>query len=271
MLLLPVHTPLIRPGDHLASLLYKEGGIEQGDIIVLSSKAVAAAESAFIDLSRLSPSPKAAALSAKTGRSPAFCEAVLRELRRLHGEVINTCPGAALTDVRPDGLPSGSILTANAGLDESNVPKGQAIGWPRDPVMSVRRLREELEQYMRNSSLRVTGYENLETRNSKPATAVILTDSCCTPRRHGVTAIALACSGIDPLESMKGQKDLFGKPLQITTEAIADQIATAGNFLMGNAGQSVPAVLLRDHGLTLSDWEGWVPGIAAEEDLFQSL
>ena len=75
-------------------------------------------------------------------------------------------------------------------------------------------------------------------------------------------------SGLDPLLSQKGKTDLFGKPLKITTEAVADQLATAANFLMGNAAQSIPAVIIRDHGLTLSDWEGWIPGIEPEKDLF---
>ena len=77
----------------------------------------------------------------------------------------------------------------------------------------------------------------------------------------GVTAFALVCVGLDPLLSQQGVEDLFGKPLRITTEAIADQLATAANFVMGNAGQSTPAAIIRAHGLRLSDFAGWVPGI----------
>jgi len=57
----------------------------------------------------------------------------------------------------------------------------------------------------------------------------------------------------------------------MTFEATADQLATAANFLMGNAAESVPAVILRGHGITLTEDEGWVPGIKPEEDLFKGL
>ena len=166
---------------------------------------------------------------------------------------------------------TGTILVANAGLDESNVPEGYAMGWPRDPVASVAKLREELEEHIkRNKGNRGDKGDSPLSLVSpvSPLCALILTDSCCHPRRIGVTAFAMTVSGLDPLQSQKGENDLFGKPLRITTEAIADQLATAANFLMGNAGQSVPAVLVRDHGLTLSEWEGWVPGIEPKEDLF---
>lgn len=256
MLLIPLHTALLKTGDDLAQIISDamSSRVARGgdasvtrDILVVSSKAVATVEGAAIDLATMTPSDRARDLSTQTGRSPAFCEAMLRELARLHGTVVGTCPGAALIELRPDGLSTGTILVANAGLDESNVPEGMAIGWPVDPVQSVRKLRETMK------------------------VAVIITDSICMPRRSGVTAIALAVSGLDPLRSQKGKNDLFHKPLHITTEAIADQLSTAANFLMGNAGQSVPAVLIRDHGLELSEWEGWVPGIEPDQDLFKEV
>ena len=69
----------------------------------------------------------------------------------------------------------------------------------------------------------------------------------------------------------KGKQDLFGKELKITTEAIADQLATVANTLMGNASQATPVVIIRDHGLPFSDLAGWVPGIEPSEDLFRGI
>lgn len=82
-------------------------------------------------------------------------------------------------------------------------------------------------------------------------------------------AFALVCDGIDPVKSEVGRKDLFGKPLRFTLEAVADQLATAANFVMGNADQSVPAAIIRDHGLALGNFSGWVDGIDPDEDLFR--
>ncbi|TSC58497.1 MAG: hypothetical protein Greene041619_507 [Candidatus Peregrinibacteria bacterium Greene0416_19] len=283
MLLLPIPTPLLRPGDDLATIVAEEAMFEPGDIIAISSKAVATVENAFIDLRTIEPTEEAREWSRKTGhRSPAFCQAVLDELQRLNGTVIGACPGAMLTEVAPEGLANGSILTANAGLDESNAPVGMAIGWPRDPVRSVRELRRKLELYLgkdtddteesnESEDEQRSSDSSVSSVTSASSIAVILTDSCVRPRRLGVTAFALTVAGIDPLLPQAGLQDLFGKELHITTEAVADQLATAANFLMGNAAQSVPAVLIRDHGLLMSDFEGWVPGIGRERDLFSGL
>ncbi|MBI2117330.1 coenzyme F420-0:L-glutamate ligase [Candidatus Peregrinibacteria bacterium] len=278
MLLLPIHTRLLENGDDLISLLQKSTPVSDGDILIISSKAVATVEGAAIDLRQITPSNNAEKWSKACGRSAAFCQAVLDETKRLHGEVVGTCPGALLTELRPDGLTEGTIFAANAGLDQSNVADGFAIGWPRDPVASVQKLRMAIEKSLLVGSLaRCSSQKKRTTSNQQPATqnnhciAVIVSDSCCIPRRRGVTAHALAVSGIDPLHSEMGNVDLFGKPLRITIEARADQLATAANILMGNAGQGVPAAIIRDHGIPLTRFEGWVPGIEPENDLFRAL
>lgn len=253
MLLLPIHTRRLEPGDDLAAVLAESEAPRAGDVVVISSKAAATVEGWFVDLGSLHPSPEAERLAGRTGRSAPFIEAVLLETERRNGTVIGSCPGALLTELSPEGLGAASILVANAGLDESNAPQGSAIGWPIDPVGTSSMLRCRLEE-------RAGG-----------GLAVLLTDSCVRPRRRGVVAFALAASGLDPLAPQQGRPDLYGNPLRITVEASADQLATAANFLMGNADQSTPAVLVRDHGLALSEFEGWVPTMPREEDLFSGL
>ncbi len=273
MIILPVPTPLLRPGDDLVAILKEAINLQPGDILALSSKAVATCEDAFYQLHELTVSPEAADWAEKCRRSEAFCQAVLIETDRLRGRVLGHCPGALFTDVRPDGMSQGTIITANAGLDESNTPPGTAIGWPRDPVMSVKRLQQELSRELppprslRSHPSPVAG----EGLGVGAQIAVLLTDSRVSPRRIGVTAFTLACAGIDPLKQEIGNTDLFGRPLTITVEAVADQLATMANFLMGNAGQSCPAAVIRDHGLKPSDFCGWVPGIEPEVDLFNGL
>ena len=241
-----LRTPLIRPGDDLAAL-FGAFAMAEGDILVVTSKVLAMTEGAAVDISTLVPSEEALSWSAKTGRSAPFMEAVLHETRRLNGRIVGSCPGAVLTEVRPAGLPRGTIFTANAGMDESNVEKGVAVGWPHDPVMSAKRLREGLN------------------RNC----AVLVIDSCCVPRRLGVTAFCLSACGIDPLLSQIGRSDLHGRPLTITVEALGDQLATAAAMVMGNADQSTPAVIVRDHGFPFSDFCGWTAGIDPAHDLFR--
>src|SRR3989344_5388672 len=138
MKLLPGQTSRIEPGDDLEHILrdalqMTNGKLQADDILVISSKAVATAEGRIVDLSSLTPSEEAKTLSKQCGRSPEFCEAVLEETKKRNGIVKGTCPGAILTELQPNGLQIGTILTANAGLDESNTKQGTAVGWPEDP------------------------------------------------------------------------------------------------------------------------------------------
>lgn len=65
--------------------------------------------------------------------------------------------------------------------------------------------------------------------------------------------------------------DLFGNNLHVTEEAVADQLATAGNAIMGNADQCIPAAIIRNHGYTRSDFCGFVPGIERGKDLYHGV
>ncbi len=303
MLLLPLPSPILRPGDSLVDALRLRERVRPGDILVVSSKAVATVEGARIDLSSLTVSPEARTLSDQCKRSPAFCQAVLDQLQRCDGRIVHAVPGAILTEIRPSGMTRGTILVANAGLDESNTEPGTAIGWPEDPVRSMRQLKAALlfssppqppspslptptgeggavirAQENNHKTIHPPlpleswsggrGARGEETMGEEGSYAIVVSDSTCAPRRRGVTAIALCCCGIDPCTNAIGTEDLYGRKMTITVEATADQLATAANTLMGNAAQAIPAVIIRASGLPFSDFCGWVPGIEAEEDLF---
>ncbi|MFH1444423.1 MAG: coenzyme F420-0:L-glutamate ligase [Candidatus Peregrinibacteria bacterium] len=250
MRILPLHTPILNEGDDLVGILAQSASFEKGDILVISSKAIATVEGARIDLTKITVTPEAQEWAKHSGRSAAFRQAVLNEAKQLHGKVVGGSELAMLTELKPEGL-DGTLLVPNAGLDQSNVPEGFCIGWPVDPLASARTLRDEI--------MHTTGKH----------LAVIVSDSCCRPRRWGVTAFALVCVGLDPLSPQIGKKDLFGRSLTMTVEAQADQLCTAANAIMGNADQSIPAAIIREHGLPLTDFAGWVPGINQEDDLFK--
>src|SRR3989344_5592205 len=101
MIVLPIQTGILKPGDSLAGAIARQ--IKPGDIVMISSKAVSTVEGNFIDLSRVTVSEEALSLSKKTGRAPAFMQAVLEELKRLDGTIVHVVPGAALTEVKPEG------------------------------------------------------------------------------------------------------------------------------------------------------------------------
>ncbi len=258
MLILPIHTPLLRAGDDLAQILAASAALRDGDIVVLSSKAVATTDGAAVDLRTLRPSAEAETLAARPHRAvqprdsldSALMQLVLNETARMHGRIRNERPGVVLTELRPDGFPHGVLLVPNAGVDRSNIDPGFAVGWPHDPLASARRLRDALASDARR-------------------VAVIIGDSCCHMGRLGVTAFALTVCGIDPHHALMDTVDLFGRSFMFTQEAVADQLATAANAVMGNAAQSTPAAVIRDHGIPFTDFAGWVPGIEPDEDLFR--
>lgn len=246
MIVLPVPTRLLGPGDDLAAAIVGAVKLEKGDIVVISSKAVARTEGRMFDLTKIVPTAKATSLSSECSQDPRLNQLVLDETKRMNGEIAGTSPYVLLTSLRPNGM-TGRILCPNAGIDQSNVEKDSAIGWPEDAVASAKKLSAALKA------------------------AVIISDSCCVPGRLGVTAFALTCCGVEPLKSEVGEADLFGKKLRVTHEAVADQLATAANSVMGNAAQSAPAAVIRGSGLASSDFCGWVPGIEPEEDLFRGM
>ncbi len=245
MQMIPLKTQLLCANDDLSAVLKRTSTIQPDDIVVITSKVVATCEDAFVDLRTIGVSDKARAEAKTTGRSPEFCQAVLDETARMNGKVIGRCPGAMLCLVRP--TKAMHIVAANAGMDQSNVPEGTALGWPSNAAASAKRLRREL------------------------GCAVIIIDSCCAALRTGISAYALACAGIDPIRDERGKPDLFGRTLRITRDAIADELAAAASVLIGNAAQATPAVIVRDHGLPKSDFADWVPTFSPEEDLFKDV
>ncbi len=247
MEILPIHTGVLERGADLAAALRSAVTLRTGDIVVISSKVVAVTEGATVRLKDLEISPEARSLAQKSGLEPDFAELVLRETKRMNGIVSGTCPHAILTALRPDGMKHGQIYCPNAGVDQSNATEGCAIPWPTDSAASARKLAKAL------------------------GVPVIISDSCCHPGRLGVTAFALAVSGIEPMKSEIGTPDLYGKKLRITHEAVADQLATAANAVMGNSAQATPAAVIRGHDIAPSDVSGWVEGIEPEDDLFSGM
>lgn len=248
MEILPIKTPILTSGDSFASILLEHGDIRDDDIIVVSSKAIATVEGAAICLSDIEATTEAEDLTRELGKSAAYYQVVLDETTRMNGTIIQSVNGIVLTELKPDGLTEGSILVPNAGLDRSNIEEGYVIGWPKDPVESAQNLRAALGNV-----------------------GIIITDSGLSPRRKGVISFALTVSGFDPFVSMIGKSDLFGQSMHITEEAVADQLSTAANFIMGNTNQSIPAVVIRGHGIPLNDFSGWVPGIEREKDIYHKV
>ena len=64
-------------------------------------------------------------------------------------------------------------------------------------------------------------------------------------KRNGIVGFALGCAGFRPVVNRIGQPDLFGRKLEMTEIAVADELAAAASFVMGQAAEGIPAVLVR--------------------------
>ena len=74
---------------------------------------------------------------------------------------------------------------------------------------------------------------------------MLVNDSFGRAWRNGVTGTAIGVAGIPALVDMRGEPDREGRALQVTQIAVADEIAAAASLVMGQAGEGVPAVLVR--------------------------
>lgn len=244
MQLFGIKTPLIKPGDDMAEVLIKAMSSaairpQDNDIFVLAESAVASAEGRIVELGTIKPSERAFKLSKLYENDPRKMELIIRE----SDEILGGIPGVVVTITK-------GVLSPSAGIDNSNAPEGHVVLLPEDPRSSAIKIRERLMQEY-GCSL-----------------AVIIGDSRTQPLRLGCVGIALGCAGIEPVEDMRGHKDLFGKPLLITRRATADNLVSAAQLIMGEADESTPAVLIRDAPVRFIEGSEDIPQISREECLY---
>lgn len=244
MQLIGLKTPLIVPGDDFAKVLcdaMKTADIilQNNDILVLAESAVATAEGRLVNLEEVKPSKKAIELSKVYQNDPRKMELIIRESE----EILGGIPGVVVTITK-------GVLSPGAGIDNSNAPEGYVVLLPADPRKSAIEIRKKL---MKKYNCNI---------------AVIVGDSRTQPLRLGCVGIALGCAGMDPVEDVRGKKDLFGRPLLITRRATADNLVSAAQVIIGEADESTPAVLIRDAPAIFIDESVEIPQIPMEECLY---
>lgn len=119
------------------------------------------------------------------------------------------------------------VLIRTAGIDESN-GNGYYILWPRDPKKTAQKMKRAIEKKYK---VKLAG--------------VIVTDSYSTVLRRGASGFALSWAGIHPTKDYRGKPDVFGRKLKVTLSNVVDALAGAAVFVMGEAGESTPVVIIR--------------------------
>lgn len=242
--------PLIEPGTDLVSLICEitenQGpALRDGDVLVLAQKIVSKAEGRYVDLATVEAGERALALSNDVQKDPRLVEVILRESR----QVLRHKANVLIVEHR-----LGFVL-ANAGVDQSNVdPRRGAepvLLLPEDPDKSARLLHEGLRRRLNKN------------------VAVIVNDSLGRAWRLGTVGVALGAAGLPALRDLRGQPDLYDRPLQVSETGFADEIAAAASLLMGQADEATPVIVVR--GLT---WSAKASSAAqllrdAKDDLFR--
>ncbi|MEY2399815.1 MAG: dehydro coenzyme reductase / coenzyme F420-0:L-glutamate ligase / coenzyme [Actinomycetota bacterium] len=121
---------------------------------------------------------------------------------------------------------SHGFVCANAGIDLSNVPAGFAALLPVDADRSARRIRDGLRADL--------GIE----------VGVIVSDTFGRPWRKGLTDVAIGVAGVAAVVDLRGTTDSLGRELQVTEVAVADEIASAAELVMGKSS-GVPVAVVR--------------------------
>ena len=242
--------PEIRRGDdlaaHIGDAIDRTPGalpLRDDDVLVVTQKIVSKAEGAVVDLATVEPRPEAVEFARRFDRDPRQIEVVLREARR----VVRMTNGVLITET-PHGF-----ICANGGVDASNVgPESGAIVTllPRDPDASAAHIRGALSERF-----------GLDV-------PVIVSDSFGRPWRWGIVDVAIGVSGLMPLDDLRGVADADGRVMRSTVRAVADELASAAELVLGKTAAR-PVAIVR--GAAFTRGEGSIRDLVmpAENDLFR--
>lgn len=173
-----------------------EHGLHDGDVAVLTSKIVSKAEGRI----------------RRGEREDLLAEQTIRVVAR-----------RGRTTIVENHL---GLVMAAAGIDASNVARGDLLLLPADPDATAQRIRE--------------GIAALAGRNI----AVVISDTSGRPWRTGQTDIAIGCAGIEPVDNHAGRRDAHGNDLVVTAPAVADEIAALAELVTTKLGGR-PVTLVR--------------------------
>ena len=217
--------PLIKKGDDLAKLIFEAARkqktfIQEKDVIVVTHVAVSKSEGNIVNLDEVTPSRKAEEIARQTGKDPALVEVILRETE----DIVRLGSNSLITETK------NGIVCANAGVDKSNIEGDRnVVLLPKNPDASAQRIRREIG--------RLSGCD----------VAVIVSDTHGRPLRMGEINVAIGVAGLKPIRDRRGEKDLFGYVMKIKQTAVADELASAAELVIGQTNEGIPVAIIRGY------------------------
>ena len=214
----------IEPSDDISDLILKSSELNNGDIIVIAQKIISKQEERLVDLSTVVPSLLSQGIGSQYQKDPRLIELILSETKR----IVRMKNGILIVETK------NGFICANAGVDESNVQEGCATLLPINSDISAESIR----------------YNILKQTNKN--VAIIISDTFGRPFRMGQTNCAIGISGLNPIVDYAGTFDSFQKILRITAIAIADELSSAAELVMGKTLKS-PIAIVRNYSFNIED------------------
>ncbi|MCI0886827.1 MAG: coenzyme F420-0:L-glutamate ligase [Chloroflexi bacterium] len=222
--------PEINKGDNLSEMIVgaaqRQGTpLVNGEILVVTQKAVSKAEGRLVELKDVTPSPFARQLAEDSGKDARLVELVLRESRSIVRMDLDR--GIMITETKH------GFVCANAGIDSSNVPGDDVVCLlPVDPDKSAQGIRKAIAG--------LTGGAQI---------GVVISDTFGRAWREGHSNFAIGVDGVEPMKDYRGTLDANGRMLKVTTIAVADELAAAAEMVTAKA-INVPVAIVRgyEHG-----------------------
>jgi coenzyme F420-0:L-glutamate ligase / coenzyme F420-1:gamma-L-glutamate ligase len=237
----------IKKGDDIADLIIKSikdknESLQENDVVIITHKIISKAEGRTTDLRNIVPSEESKKISSNTGKDPRLVELIISQ----SNEIVKIERDIIITETKH------GFVCANAGIDTSNVGKlsDHVLLLPDDPDESARNIRNDLNA---NTGVNV---------------GIIISDTFGRPFRKGQVNIAIGVAGIDPIKSYIGKRDMYGKILRVTEIAIADEITSAAELVMGKSSR-VPVSIVRGYNFTFYDSSISKVTRSKKDDLFR--
>jgi coenzyme F420-0:L-glutamate ligase / coenzyme F420-1:gamma-L-glutamate ligase len=237
----------IKKGDDIADLIIKSikdknESLQENDVVIITHKIISKAEGRTTDLRNIVPSEESKKISSNTGKDPRLVELIISQ----SNEIVKIERDIIITETKH------GFVCANAGIDTSNVGKlsDHVLLLPDDPDESARNIRNEI--------------------NAKTGVnvGIIISDTFGRPFRKGQVNIAIGIAGIDPIKSYIGKRDMYGNILRVTEIAIADEITSAAELVMGKSSR-VPVSIVRGYNFTFYDSSISKVTRSKKDDLFR--
>ena len=127
----------------------------------------------------------------------------------------------------------GNLILAS-GIDASNADNHFVL-WPKNVDKLCQEIRARIIKNEAKKQHKITKL------------GVVATDSHSSFLRWGVTGFTIGLSGIEPLEDIRGDKDLFGREIHITRVNKIDPLTSMAVLLMGESSECTPIMILRNY------------------------